>query len=74
MIIMTITMMMMNMIMIRKREEHALVSPGEETRWLPALLLSEVCLDIFCLFIVVLIIKHFITSVRSSLRIHAATF
>jgi len=26
----------------RKREEHALVSPGEETRWLPALLLSEV--------------------------------
>jgi len=26
----------------RKREEHAVVSPGEETRWLPALLLSEV--------------------------------
>ena len=26
----------------RKREEHSLVSPGEETRWLPALLASSV--------------------------------
>ena len=47
--------MMMNMMIIRKREEHALVSPGEETRWLPALLLPEVSL-IFFGFLVVLIL------------------
>ena len=27
---------------LRKREEHALLSPGEETRWLPALLATRV--------------------------------